>query len=131
MKFRSEPVGDLSGFLDRDTETRGDVVFKDTLRIDGKFHGTIRGGQRLVVGEDAVVNADIDVKSVYVNGQLRGKIRASERVELHRTARVSSELASPTLVIEEGAWFEGTCTTDLGKAAPHAGPKPVAPLKGA
>lgn len=130
MKLKSEPAVDVSGFLDKDTEMRGDIVFRETLHVDGKFQGSIRGGKRLVVGEDAVVNADIEVKALFVRGQVKGKIRAYERVDLQRTSRVTSDLASPVLVIEEGAWFEGTCSMEAGKPALAAGPKPL-PLKGA
>ncbi|MFQ5789684.1 MAG: polymer-forming cytoskeletal protein [Acidobacteriota bacterium] len=118
MKRRSEPTGDLSGFLDHGTEFKGDITFTDTLRIDGTFEGSVRG-RTLVVGETADVNADIEVGSVFVSGRLRGRVQASERVELQRTARVQLELDTSVLVIEEGAVFEGSCS--MQKA--HSGPR--------
>ena len=133
MKFKSEPAGDLSGFLDRDTESEGDIAFKETLRIDGKFQGRLRGGRTLVVGEGAEVSADIEVGAVLVSGKLEGKVRATERVEFHRTARVSSEVTTPILVIEEGAWFDGSCTMESARPGlqPVAKPARPIPLKGA
>jgi cytoskeletal protein CcmA (bactofilin family) len=133
VKPKNEPAGDLSGFLDRDTETEGDICFKETLRIDGKFQGRLRGGRTLVVGEAAQVTADVEVGAVFVSGRLEGKIRATERVEFHRTARVSSEVTTPVLVIEEGAWFEGSCAMEAarpGLSSLPKGARPI-PLKGA
>lgn len=109
MKWKSEPGGDLSGFLDRETAIKGDLSFKETLRIDGKFEGTIRAGKSLIVGESADVNADVEVGSLFVSGRLRGKATASERIELSSSARVQSDLKTNILVVEEGAVFEGRC----------------------
>ena len=110
MKLKGEVAGDLSGFLDRDTELTGELNFKDTLRIDGKFQGNVRTGKRLVIGETAEVNAEIDVEAVFISGRVQGKVRATERVELHPTARVDAELHTKILVVEEGAQFEGQCS---------------------
>ncbi len=110
MKLKGDTGGDLSGFLDRDTDLTGEVNFKETLRIDGKFQGTVRTGKSLVIGETAEVNAEIDVDQVFISGRLQGKVRARERVELHRTARVEAEIHTKALVVEEGAQFEGHCS---------------------
>jgi cytoskeletal protein CcmA (bactofilin family) len=102
--------GDLSGFLDVGTDFKGDLAFQDTLRIDGKFEGSIRDGRLLVIGESADVNADIDVHTISVSGRLRGNVHAKERIELHESARCECNLETRVLVVEEGALFEGTCT---------------------
>ena len=108
--MKGEAAGDLSGFLDSETDLTGELNFKDTLRIDGKFQGSVRTGKSLVIGETADVNAEIDVESIFISGKVQGKVRASERVELHRTARVDAEVHTKILVVEEGAQFEGHCS---------------------
>ncbi len=122
MKQKSEISGNLSGFLDRDITLKGDLQFEETLRIDGKFEGTIRSGKTLVVGETAEVNADIEVTSLYVSGRLRGSARVGERVELASTARVASDLVTSILVVEEGAVFEGHCSMSKDEAS---GPREI------
>lgn len=122
MKQKHDINGNLSGFLDRDITLKGDLHFEETLRIDGKFEGTIRSGKTLVVGETAEVNADIEVQSLYVSGTLRGSARISDRVELASTARVASDLTTSILVVEEGAVFEGHCSMPKDKAS---GPREV------
>lgn len=127
MKRKMESSGDLSGFLDVGTEFCGEVSFQETLRIDGKFEGAIRNGRLLIVGETADVNAEIDVVNVSVSGQLRGNVRAKERVELHESARCQCNLDTRVLVVEEGALFEGSCTMQGSQnAAPSA--REIAPV---
>jgi cytoskeletal protein CcmA (bactofilin family) len=106
---KTDPAGELSGFLDEGTEFRGEISFKDTLRIDGKFEGSIRSGRLLIIGETADVNADIDVGSVSVRGGLRGNVHARDRIELHQSARCQCNLDTKVLVVAEGALFEGSC----------------------
>ena len=110
MKWKTDPGGDISGFLDRDVVMKGEISFKDTLRIDGKFEGIIRDAKYLVVGESADVNAEIEVEAICVGGRLRGSVNASDRIEINRTARVQSNLTTKVLVVEEGAIFEGKCS---------------------
>jgi cytoskeletal protein CcmA (bactofilin family) len=65
----------------------------------------------IVIGETAVVTAQINAGSVVVAGKVSGDITATQLLELHPFARVVGNLASPILVIHEGATFEGHCTT--------------------
>ncbi len=116
MKRKIQASGDLSGFLDVGSAFQGDVSFKDTLRIDGKFEGKIRAGNTLVIGESAEVDAEIEVTNVSVSGHLRGSVRSAERVELLETARCECDLNTKVLLVEEGALFEGQCSMKTGAA---------------
>jgi cytoskeletal protein CcmA (bactofilin family) len=109
--------GDLSGFLDVGSEFKGELTFQDTLRIDGKFEGTIRDGRLLIIGESAEVNAEIHVSTISVRGRLRGSVHAKERIELHAGARCECDLETRVLVVEEGAMFEGGCSMSGASAA--------------
>ena len=109
MKKKGEASGELEGFLSEGTSFQGEVSFHDTLRIDGKFHGAVQSGRRLIIGESADVDAEIQVAILTVAGRLRGRVRASERVELHKTARAECAIECETLVVHEGARFDGQC----------------------
>lgn len=114
MKRKIDTSGDLSGFLDVGSDFHGELSFKDTLRIDGKFKGAIKSGKVLVIGESAEVDAEIEVETLSVSGSLRGSVRATGRVELHETARCQCSLDTNVLVVEEGAVFEGQCAMRTG-----------------
>ncbi|HEY7369200.1 MAG TPA: polymer-forming cytoskeletal protein [Thermoanaerobaculia bacterium] len=108
MKIKSDGAT-LNGFLDRGSHLSGELSFEQTFRIDGRFEGTIRSGSELIIGDSAEVEADIEVDRISVNGRLGGVVRARERIELMPGARVTAELISPIIRIEEGAIFDGTC----------------------
>jgi cytoskeletal protein CcmA (bactofilin family) len=109
MKQRSEGGGTLNGFLDKGSHLKGELFFEETFRIDGKFEGKIPGGSELILGDSAEVDAEIHVDRVSINGSLKGSVRAAERIELHPRARVTADLQTPVLRIEEGAFFQGSC----------------------
>jgi cytoskeletal protein CcmA (bactofilin family) len=125
VKWKGEPSGDLSGFLDKDMVMKGEISFKETLRIDGRFEGTIRSGKNLIVGESADVDAEIEVDSLYVSGTLRGSARAKERIELASTARVQANLSTSTLCVEEGALFTGHCSMGQSSGPREVGARPI------
>ena len=118
MRKKDEGSGELEGFLDEGSSFSGEVTFHDTLRIDGKFEGAVRSGNTLIVGGSADVNAEVDVAVVSVSGRIRGNVRASERVELHPTARAECSLDCKVLVVHEGALFDGQCAMG-GKKTPR------------
>lgn len=97
----------IVGFLDRGTEVTGELQFSNTLRIDGSFHGSIVGKERLIVGEEAVVHADIKVGEIEIRGQVFGNIEAERQVEIFATGRLRGDLRASTLTIQAGAVFEG------------------------
>jgi cytoskeletal protein CcmA (bactofilin family) len=88
----------------------GNLVFEGSLFMNGHAKGTIesRNGA-IVVGEDAVIHADIFVRSATINGEIKGTIRATERIELHPPARVFGDLNAPIVLIDAGVIFEGNC----------------------
>jgi cytoskeletal protein CcmA (bactofilin family) len=102
----------LNGFLDRGSLFQGELTFEETFRIDGKFEGTIRSGSELILGDSAEVNAEIYVRRLSVNGSLRGSVDATEKVEVLSRARVTADIRTPLLKVEEGAFFQGRCHMD-------------------
>jgi len=109
MKGKS---GDLNGFLDRGSSFKGELEFEDTMRIDGKFNGRIRSKNELIVGESAHIEGEIHVGRIAISGTVVGKIKADQRVEIHRNGKVYSDVDTPALVIEEGAIFQGNCVME-------------------
>ncbi len=103
----------ISGFIDKDTELIGDIKFKENFRIDGTFKGKILSGGGLIIGETGEVEADIDVVHVAVNGRVKGSIKAKEKIEIFSRGRVIGSVTAPKLVIEDGAFFQGSCQMEM------------------
>ncbi|HEX9637065.1 MAG TPA: polymer-forming cytoskeletal protein [Acidobacteriota bacterium] len=117
-------MGTMNGFLDAGAEVNGEIHFRDTLRIDGKFHGKILSANNLIVGESAEIDAEIDVGGISISGKVSGTVRASQRLEILAKGRVFASLNTPCLIIEEGALFQGKCDME-------AAPKPAPASSGA
>lgn len=113
MARNETPTGRVSGFIDKDTEITGDMRFQESFRIDGKFKGKILSGNTLIVGETGEVEADVEVSSISINGKVKGSLTATERVEVFSLGRVTGKILTPRLVIEEGAFFQGSVQMKL------------------
>lgn len=102
--------GTLSGFVGNGTVLTGEATFKAMLRVDGHLSGRISSESgTLIVGNNGQVDADIQVAVAVIHGTINGDIVASQRLELGRAARVNGNIQTPSLVIEQGAVFEGSC----------------------
>lgn len=99
----------ITGFFDKDTELKGDLSFKGSFRIDGYFKGTINSDSLLIVGEQGKVEADVKVGYLIINGEIKGTIRAFDKVEIHSRGRVIGTIITPKLAVEEGAFLEANC----------------------
>lgn len=99
----------ITGFFDKDTEFKGELTFKGSFRIDGNFKGTIISDSMLVIGEQGKVEADIQIGYLIINGEIKGSIRASDRVEIHSRGRVVGSIVTPKLMVQEGAYLEANC----------------------
>ncbi|HYS81727.1 MAG TPA: polymer-forming cytoskeletal protein [Anaeromyxobacteraceae bacterium] len=128
---------DLNALLGRGSEFEGKLTFEGTVRIDGKFTGTIVSGDVLVVGEGAKISAEISCGTIIVHGEVAGNIRAKNAVELHHPAKMRGNIESPSLMVEKGVIFEGqskmeNLSADRG-AGKQSGPPaatPIAAVKG-
>ena len=92
------------------------MTFKGSFRIDGHFKGTINSDSMLVIGEQGKVEADIKIGYLVISGEIKGTIRATDRVEVQAHGRVIGTVIAPTLIVQEGAFLEATC-----QAGEHAG----------
>lgn len=99
----------ITGFFDKDTEFKGDLSFKGSFRIDGFFKGTIVSDSMLVIGEQGKVEADVRAGYVVINGEIKGTIRAEDKVEIHNRGRVFGSIITPKLIVDEGAYLEANC----------------------
>ena len=102
--------GNLGGFVGNNTHLTGDANFKGMMRVDGRLSGTISSGDgTLIVSTNGLVEANVAVAVAKIYGTVRGDVTATGMIELGRTARVTGNIRTPSLVIESGAVFDGGC----------------------
>jgi len=107
------PPSEITALLGRGTQFEGKLHFEGRVRIDGVFKGEIRSEDTLVIGEGAEIEAEIDVATVIVRGGVvHGNIRARNAIEVHSPGKIVGNLHSPSLFIDRGVEFQGTCRMD-------------------
>ncbi len=99
----------LTGFFDKNTDIKGDLSFKGSFRIDGRFTGKIDSDSVLIIGDNGKVEAEIKIGTIIINGEVNGTIEAKEKVEINSSGRVIGTVITPKLAVEEGAYLESNC----------------------
>jgi cytoskeletal protein CcmA (bactofilin family) len=102
-------IGMIATVFGKETQFFGDLTFKKSLQINGTFEGEISSGGFLVIGEGAVVKANINAKVVIVNGTVFGNIEAREKLEIQPNGKVYGNIRTAKLKIADGVIFEGSC----------------------
>jgi len=88
---------------------KGELSCGEDLYIDGQVEGTIDPkGNRLTIGPNGRVKANVTGCAVVVQGKLEGNIQASDRVDLRHSAIVMGDIATHRISIDEGAYFKGS-----------------------
>jgi cytoskeletal protein CcmA (bactofilin family) len=100
----------------------GNVVSAGSLRIDGQVKGQINAEGDVMLSPQSQVEADIHAQNVVVAGRFKGKIDVKGRAEIARGGRVDGDVTSKTLVVEEGAIFQGQSIMDQ-QGSPAAQPQ--------
>src|SRR6476659_7855365 len=107
------PATEITALLGRGTRYEGKLFFDGRVRIDGAFKGEIKSDDTLIIGDGAEVNAEIDVATVIIRGGVvHGNIGASQSLEVHAPGKLVGNVHSPSLFIERGVEFQGSCRMD-------------------
>jgi cytoskeletal protein CcmA (bactofilin family) len=113
----AEPVMEQknNSIFGKGSRMNGTLKCEGGIRIDGEFEGTIESSDTLVIGKEGAVRANAKVKRAVIGGRFEGNINATGKVELHSGCEMLGEVETPSLVIEEGVVFEGTCKMGTSK----------------
>src|SRR5215467_5321694 len=100
---------------------KGEVTGSESLYIDGRVEGSISlAGNRVTVGRNGVVAANINAREIVVLGKVRGNLTASDRVDIRSDGSLTGDVVAARISIEDGAFFKGGI--DIRKAG-QASPK--------
>ncbi len=109
------PATEITALLGRGTRFEGKLFFEGRVRVDGVFKGEIKSDDTLIIGDGAEVHAEIDVATVIIRGGVvHGNVRASTSIEIHAPGKLVGNISSPSLFIERGVEFQGSCRMDAG-----------------
>ena len=87
---------------------KGEVTGSESLYIDGRVEGSINlSGNRVTVGRNGVVSANISAREIVVLGKVRGNLTASDRVDIRSDGSLTGDVIAARISIEDGAFFKG------------------------
>ena len=107
---------------------KGEVTGSESLYIDGRVEGSINlPGNRVTVGRNGVVSANISAREIVVLGKVRGNMTASDRVDIRGEGSLTGDVVAQRISIEDGAYFKGGIDIRKPGDGKNATPAPAAP----
>lgn len=110
----------LPGANEKDGSGQTTVIAKGTLiegkfacgenvRLDGAVHGEVKVDKRLVMGEGSYVQGNINARDAAIKGKIKGDLFIKEALHLMDTAVIEGNITAKTMIVEEGARYNGAC----------------------
>ncbi len=108
---------------------KGEISGSESLFIDGKVEGSVNlPGNRVTVGRNGQVAANISAREIVVLGKVRGNVSATDRVDIRAEGSLSGDVAAARISIEDGAFFKGGIDIRKPDVKPDAKPTPAPAL---
>ena len=106
----------------------GQIYSREDLYIDGEIEGTMEALEHtLTIGPHGIVHAAVKAREVVALGSITGNVEASDKIEIHKEAKLGGDIRTARIIIEDGAYFKGSI--DIVKPEPAKAPaKPAAPV---
>jgi len=120
MNNPSSGAADRASVLGPTLYFKGDLSAEEDLLIQGRVEGSITHTQRLTVGAQGTVKANIRAQTIIVEGTVDGDLHAEKSIFVKETAKVTGNMFAPTISILEGASFSGNIDMDGKKAGQSA-----------
>ncbi len=91
------------------TKIKGDVIANGDIRIDGELQGNISAKSKLVIGPKGRIEGQIICNNIEISGYVKGKVTASDLINMKSTSQIVGDIVAGKLSIEPGAMFSGSC----------------------
>ena len=103
-----ESKGTDVALIGKGVDISGEVVFKEKIEVHGKILGKVTSESgTLILGETGNVEAQVEVGVCIIEGALQGDITARSKIEVRKTGRITGDMNTPVLIVEEGALVNG------------------------
>jgi cytoskeletal protein CcmA (bactofilin family) len=104
----AQPAASDQATIGKSLVVKGEVTGSESLYIDGKVEGAINlPGNRVTVGRNGQVAANITAREIVVLGKVRGNVAASDRVDIRSEGSLTGDVTAQRISIEDGAFFKG------------------------
>lgn len=104
-------LSDINGkkgtIIGKAVKVEGTLAAKENIRVEGVVDGKIKTDKHLVVGEGAVINADIFATTAFIAGDVKGNVNIKDKLELSNSAKVNGNVKAKIVSMAEGAVLNG------------------------
>ena len=118
-KLNGDTQNQVINIISEGTKIKGDIIASGDIRIDGELTGNISAKGRLVVGPNGKITGEVDCNNIEISGAIKGKVNASELMNMKSTSQIEGDIVVGKLSVEPGSVFSGTCK--MGAAATNHG----------
>ena len=84
----------------------GDVRATGVVQVAGSVVGNVRAGRQVLVAQGGMVKGKIETHEAIIDGEVRGQVRATQRVAVQASAALYGTISTPRLAVEEGATLD-------------------------
>jgi cytoskeletal protein CcmA (bactofilin family) len=107
--FPGDKEGSATTVIAKGTVIEGKFACSENVRLDGSIHGEVQVDKRFVMGDSSYVLGNINALNASIKGRIKGDIRIKEALHLLDTAVIEGNITAKTIIVDEGAKYNGTC----------------------
>lgn len=105
----NDKEGNMTTVIAKGTVIEGKFVCNENVRLDGSIHGEVQVDKRFVMGDTSYVQGNIHARDAAIKGKIKGDVHVKEALHLMETAVIEGNITAKTMVVEEGARYNGSC----------------------
>jgi len=109
MAFIKKTSKDFDVIIGLDSSIDGDIISEGSVRIDGKVSGSVNSKGDVIIGDHAVVNADVVANYCEISGTVTGNVHSGTQLKIFRSGKLNGNITVSSFTIEEGGIFQGNC----------------------
>lgn len=112
-----DTAGERMSILPPTLRFKGELSADEDLLIQGQIEGTIKHTQRVTVGKEGKVKANISAQTIKVEGTVEGDLHAERSVYVEESGNLRGNIHAPSVCLVEGSKFNGAVDMDTKKSA--------------
>ena len=121
MTSLSDKDNAATSVIAKGTTIEGKFGCSENVRLDGSIHGEVKVDKRFVMGEGSYVQGNIVARDAAIKGKIKGDIHVKEALHLMDSAVIEGNITAKTMIVDEGARYNGSCRIgDSAAATPTA-----------
>lgn len=113
MSRRDHVNAKISSIIGKDMVLEGTIFSKEAIRIDGEVKGEVRTEGTLIIGESGKIKGNITAGNIMAGGIVEGDLTSENRIEVAATGRITGNIKTKCLIIDENAVFRGQCLMNM------------------